>query len=52
MLHKDYNRKCSVEKSLIVKLEGLDAKMNWLAVNRQSWSDSGFELVESVESSE
>jgi hypothetical protein len=36
MLHKDYDRKRSVEKSLVVSLEGLDAKMNRLVVNRQS----------------
>jgi hypothetical protein len=37
MLHKDYDREGSVEKkSFIVSLKGLDAKMNWLAVNRQS----------------
>jgi hypothetical protein len=37
MLHKDYDRKGSVEKlSLTVSLKGLDAKANWLAVNRQS----------------
>jgi hypothetical protein len=40
MLHKDYDRKSSVEKkSVVVVLKGLDAKMNWLAVNRQSQSD-------------
>jgi hypothetical protein len=39
MLHKNYYRKSSVEKkkkSLAVGLTGLDAKTNWLAVNRQS----------------
>jgi hypothetical protein len=41
MLHKDYNRKCSVEeKILAVDLNGLGAKTNWLAANRQSYSDS------------
>jgi hypothetical protein len=35
--HKDYYRKGSVEKkSLVVGLKGLDAKANWLEVNRQS----------------
>jgi hypothetical protein len=28
MLHKNYNRKCSVEKILVVGLKGLVAKMN------------------------
>jgi hypothetical protein len=39
MLHKDYDLKGSVakkKKSLIVSLKGLDAKTNWLKVNRQS----------------
>jgi hypothetical protein len=36
MLHKDYDRKCSIEKNLTVSLKGLGAKMNVLAVNRQS----------------
>jgi hypothetical protein len=37
MLHKDYASKGSVDKkSLVVNLKGFDAKMNWLAVNRQS----------------
>jgi hypothetical protein len=36
MLHKDYYRKGSVKNTLIVGLKGLDAKMNWLAVNRPS----------------
>jgi hypothetical protein len=36
VLHKDYYRKGSVEKkSRVVSLKGLDAKTNWLAVNRQ-----------------
>jgi hypothetical protein len=41
---KDYYRKCSVEKerSLAVSLKGLDAKTNWLAVNRQSSSKFDF----------
>jgi hypothetical protein len=35
MLHKDYYRRSSVEKKiLVVGLKGLDAKTNWLAVNR------------------
>jgi hypothetical protein len=38
MLHKDYDRKGSVEekRSLVVSLKGLDAKINRLAVSRQS----------------
>jgi hypothetical protein len=38
MLHKDYDRKGSVEKikSLVVNLKGLGAKTNLLVVNRQS----------------
>jgi hypothetical protein len=37
MLHKDYYRRSSAEKkNLVVGLKGLDAKTNWLAVNRQS----------------
>jgi hypothetical protein len=36
MLHKDYNRKCSVEKMLVVNIKGFVAKTNWLTVNRQS----------------
>jgi hypothetical protein len=36
MLHKDYYRKSSAEKSVVVGLKGLDTKTNWLAVNRQS----------------
>jgi hypothetical protein len=37
MLHKDYYRKSSVEnKSVVLGLKELDAKTNWLAVNRQS----------------
>jgi hypothetical protein len=37
MLYKDYYRTSSAEKkSLVVGLKGLDAKTNWLAVNRQS----------------
>jgi hypothetical protein len=35
--HKDYDRKGSAgKKSLVLSLRELDAKMNWLAVNRQS----------------
>jgi hypothetical protein len=46
MLHKEYYRKGSVKKSLVVGLKGLDAKSNWLAVNRQSYSksDSDFDF--------
>jgi hypothetical protein len=37
MLQKDYYRRSSVEKKIqVVGLKGLDAKTNWLAVNRQS----------------
>jgi hypothetical protein len=36
MLHKDYYRKGSVEKTLVVSLNGLEAKANRLAVNCQS----------------
>jgi hypothetical protein len=37
MLHKGYYCRSSVEKKiLVVGLKGLDAKMNWLPVNRQS----------------
>jgi hypothetical protein len=37
MLHKGYDRKCSVEnKTLVVTLKQLDAKTNWSAVKRQS----------------
>jgi hypothetical protein len=37
MLHKDYDRKSSIEKkNLAVSLKGLGAKTNSLAVNRQS----------------
>jgi hypothetical protein len=38
MLRKDYDRKGLVakKKTLVVKLEGLGEKSNWLAVKRQS----------------
>jgi hypothetical protein len=36
MLHKDYYHKSSVEKKIGRELQGLDAKTNRLAVNRQS----------------
>jgi hypothetical protein len=41
MLHKDYNRRYSIEKKkiLVVSLKGLGVNTNWLAVNRQSWSN-------------
>jgi hypothetical protein len=42
MLHKDYGRKCSIKWkkwTVFVSLKGLDAKMNWLAVNHQSYSN-------------
>jgi hypothetical protein len=48
VLHKNYDLNGSVEKkSLFEGLKGLDAKTNWLAVNRQSQSSS--DLVSSVE---
>jgi hypothetical protein len=40
MLHKACDRKCSVEKIAGRELKSLVAKMNWLTVNRQLWSDS------------
>jgi hypothetical protein len=36
LLRKDYDRKCSVEKILIVSLKELVAKTRWMAVNRKS----------------
>jgi hypothetical protein len=36
MLHKGYDRKCLVEKMLVVSLKGLVAMTNCLPVNRQS----------------
>jgi hypothetical protein len=36
MLRKDYYRKSSVEKISGRGSQGADAKMNWLAVERQS----------------
>jgi hypothetical protein len=36
MLHKEYYRKGSVKKSLIVDLKGLDARKKLLTINRQS----------------
>jgi hypothetical protein len=42
MLQRDYTRKSSVaeeKKSLAVKLKRLGAKTNWLALNRQMWSN-------------
>jgi hypothetical protein len=37
MLYKDSDRKGSVvKKALVVSLKGLDAKTNWLAVNRRA----------------
>jgi hypothetical protein len=37
MLHKNYDRKGSVaDKDLFMSLKGPDAKMDWLAINRQS----------------
>jgi hypothetical protein len=50
MLHKDYDRKGSVEEnSLVVSLKGLGAKTNCLAVNRQSLSNSDSDWVQLVE---
>jgi hypothetical protein len=45
VVHKDYNRKCSVEKNVGRESQRLVAKTNWLAVNRQavSNSDSNFD---------
>jgi hypothetical protein len=44
MLHKDYYRKCSSEKKLlVVSLKGLVAKMNWVAVNFQLQSNSDYD---------
>jgi hypothetical protein len=42
MLHNDYDRKGLVvkKKSLVMILKGFGAKTNWLAVNRQSQSNS------------
>jgi hypothetical protein len=31
MLHKDYDRKGCLEKTLVVILKGPDSKMNWFA---------------------
>jgi hypothetical protein len=39
MLNRDYNRKCSFGKTLILNLIGLVVKMNSLALNRQFDSD-------------
>jgi hypothetical protein len=39
MLHKDYYRRSSAEKkkkNVVVGIKGLEAKTNWLAVNRES----------------
>jgi hypothetical protein len=52
--HRDYECKCSVEKRiLVVIVKGLVAKTNWLAVKRQSYSnsdsDSDSELVSAVQ---
>jgi hypothetical protein len=45
MLHKDYYRKGPVKKkSLVVILEGLGTKTNWLAVNCQSLSNFDFDF--------
>jgi hypothetical protein len=36
MLHKDYDRKCAVDKIFLLGLKGLDTKTNWVAVSHQS----------------
>jgi hypothetical protein len=33
---KDMTASVQLKKSLVVRLKGLDAKTNWLAVNRKS----------------
>jgi hypothetical protein len=44
MLHKDYDRKNSVEnKSLVESLKGFNAKTNSWAVNSQSQSNFDFD---------
>jgi hypothetical protein len=42
MLHKDYNRKRLVKKMLVLSLKGLVARVNWSAVNRQSYNNFDF----------
>jgi hypothetical protein len=45
ILHKNYYRKSSVEKNdVVVSLKGLDAKINWLAVNRQPQGNADFDF--------
>jgi hypothetical protein len=41
---KDYNHKGSIAKKNVVSLIELGAKTNWMAGNRQSWSNFDFEL--------
>jgi hypothetical protein len=37
MLYKDYDHRCSIEKNILAtSLKGLGAKMNWVAIYRQS----------------
>jgi hypothetical protein len=46
MLHKDYDRKGSVEKkTVVVNLKELGAKVNWLTVNCESYSNSDSDSV-------
>jgi hypothetical protein len=53
MLHKDYYRKSSIgKKTLVVSLKELDAKMNWLVVNRQSSSNFDFDFDRSQSENE
>jgi hypothetical protein len=40
MLHKDYNRKRWIKKTVVVGLKRLNTKKNWLEVHRQSYSNS------------
>jgi hypothetical protein len=43
LVREDYDRSGSVEKKILdVSLKGLGAKMNWLVVNRQSYSNFDF----------
>jgi hypothetical protein len=46
MLHKDYYRKGSTGGKNLwsLSLQGLDARTNWLALNRQSWSNFDFDF--------
>jgi hypothetical protein len=44
MSHKDYDRKGSVKKILVVSLKGLGAKTKCLALNRLSQSNFNFDF--------